>query len=123
MVACKNTECLNYAAPFQSDGAADLPACPVCGDPLQPITDAEIAAIAAARPVCDPEPTLPDPMIALREQRDTLLAGCDWTQLPDSPLADATRAAWATYRQQLRNYPDQPGFDPLNPPAWPTPPA
>lgn len=59
----------------------------------------------------------------IRVKRDGMLAACDWTQMPDSPLADATKTAWATYRQQLRDYPDQTGFDPLNPPAWPTPPA
>lgn len=36
-------------------------------------------------------------------KRNRLLAESDWTQLPDSPLPDAGRAAWATYRQQLRD--------------------
>ena len=62
-------------------------------------------------------------LAAIKTQRDSLLAGCDWTQAADSPLDDTTKAAWKTYRQQLRGYPDQTGFDPLNPPAWPVPPA
>lgn len=40
-----------------------------------------------------------------REQRNAKLTVCDWTQLPDAPV-DA--AAWATYRQALRDITDQP---------------
>ena len=36
----------------------------------------------------------------VRAERNKLLADCDWTQLPDAPV-DA--AAWATYRQALRD--------------------
>ena len=43
-----------------------------------------------------------------REQRDVLLAASDWTQLPDVP--EATREAWAVYRQALRDVPQQDGF-------------
>lgn len=39
----------------------------------------------------------------VRSIRNTLLAQSDWTQLPDSPLTDAKRAEWATYRQALRD--------------------
>lgn len=38
----------------------------------------------------------------MRIQRDRLLAQSDWTQLPD---ATVDKAAWATYRQALRNFP------------------
>lgn len=41
----------------------------------------------------------------VRTERDLLLANCDWTQLSDSPLTDAKKAEWATYRQQLRDFP------------------
>ena len=57
----------------------------------------------------------------LRFQRDKLLIKSDWTQLPDSPLSDAKKLEWATYRQQLRDIPQADGFDPLNP-EWPTQP-
>ncbi len=30
----------------------------------------------------------------LRALRDRRLTACDWTQVPDSPLSDAERAAW-----------------------------
>jgi len=39
---------------------------------------------------------------AIRAERDRMLDASDWTQLPDAPV-DA--AAWATYRQQLRDLP------------------
>ncbi len=39
----------------------------------------------------------------MRIYRDGLLAQCDWTQAADDPTGDAT--AWATYRQELRDFP------------------
>jgi hypothetical protein len=36
----------------------------------------------------------------IRAERNAKLAACDWTQLPDAP---ADTAAWATYRQELRD--------------------
>lgn len=42
-----------------------------------------------------------------RTQRNALLMQSDWTQLPDAPV-DA--AAWATYRQALRDISAQEGF-------------
>jgi hypothetical protein len=41
----------------------------------------------------------------IREQRDKLLQACDWTQAKDSPLSDEVQAAWAAYRQTLRDLP------------------
>ena len=38
--------------------------------------------------------------------RSSELAKTDWTQLPDSPV---DKAAWATYRQALRDLPAQGG--------------
>jgi hypothetical protein len=40
----------------------------------------------------------------IRAERNKLLVESDWTQLPDAPV-DA--AAWATYRQALRDVTDQ----------------
>ncbi len=39
----------------------------------------------------------------MRVQRDRLLRLSDYTQLADSSVASV--AAWATYRQQLRDFP------------------
>lgn len=38
----------------------------------------------------------------MRRYRNRLLAGSDWTQLPD---AQCNKTAWATYRQALRDFP------------------
>jgi hypothetical protein len=49
--------------------------------------------------------------------RNEKLAESDWTQLSDS---NVDKSAWATYRQELRDIPSQPGF-PLEV-VWPTQP-
>ena len=49
----------------------------------------------------------------IRARRNTMLAECDWTQLPDAPV-DA--AVWAVYRQALRDITTQ--ADPFNI-VWP----
>ena len=43
----------------------------------------------------------------LRVNRNRMLAECDWTQLPDAPV---DKAAWAGYRQALRDLPAQGGI-------------
>ena len=45
---------------------------------------------------------------SVRAKRGKLLNASDWTQLPDVPLE--TKAAWAVYRQALRDVTEQPGF-------------
>lgn len=47
---------------------------------------------------------------AIRTERDRLLTASDWTQLTDSPLTETDRLAWAEYRQELRNVPQQADF-------------
>lgn len=42
-----------------------------------------------------------------RQSRDQMLKDSDWTQIADST---ADKAAWATYRQALRDVPAQSGF-------------
>jgi len=41
----------------------------------------------------------------LRNKRNELLKQSDWTQINDSPLSDAKKQEWATYRQSLRDLP------------------
>jgi hypothetical protein len=48
------------------------------------------------------------------------LIASDWTQLPDAPLSATQKTAWATYRQALRDLPDQEAW-PLV--TWPQKPA
>jgi len=43
----------------------------------------------------------------IRNQRLYRLQSCDWTVAVDSPLTDAKKAEWATYRQALRDLPSQ----------------
>jgi hypothetical protein len=43
----------------------------------------------------------------VRTKRNKLLAECDWTQVADAPV---DQAAWATYRQALRDITEQDGF-------------
>lgn len=54
-----------------------------------------------------------------RIKRNTLLAACDWTQLPDVP-SWVNVQAWRTYRQKLRDITTQTGFPDRV--EWPTPP-
>jgi len=53
-----------------------------------------------------------------KSERNLRLAACDWTQVPDAPV---DHQAWAVYRQQLRDLPEN-TEDPRHP-VWPTPPA
>lgn len=43
----------------------------------------------------------------VRGERDRLLKASDWTQVADAPV---DQSAWATYRQALRDIPQQAGF-------------
>lgn len=44
---------------------------------------------------------------AIRSDRNKRLSDCDWTQLSDAPV---DKAAWAAYRQELRDISGQTGF-------------
>jgi len=45
----------------------------------------------------------PDYTAKHRAMRNTMLSGSDWTQGVDSPLSDAKKLEWQTYRQALRD--------------------
>jgi hypothetical protein len=66
------------------------------------ITAEELAVKAAAM------------LINVRMQRNILLTASDWTQVADAPV---DKAAWATYRQALRDITAQAGFP--NDVTWP----
>jgi len=66
----------------------------------------------------------PEPLVDLeklaadiRAERNQLLTESDWTQMPDAPV---DQAAWATYRQALRDISQQAGFP--TDITWPTEP-
>lgn len=44
---------------------------------------------------------------SIRATRRNKLTESDWTQFADSPLIDKKKAEWATYRQALRDLPQQ----------------
>jgi hypothetical protein len=52
-----------------------------------------------------------------RKRRNKLLSSSDWTQVADAPV---DKAAWATYRQELRDISAQAGFPATV--VWPTQP-
>ena len=80
-----------------------------------PMTDEQIAAHEASAASADLD------FGFIRNLRNNMLQGCDWTQAADSPLSDEKKAEWATYRQELRDYPSQ--SDKVSTmPEWPTPP-
>ena len=54
---------------------------------------------------------------SVRTERNRRLAACDWTQLADAPVDNL---AWAVYRQELRDVPNQPSFPVTI--IWPTQP-
>lgn len=61
--------------------------------------------------------------ISNRVERDRLLSESDWTQGSDSPLSDADKALWATYRTQLRDITTHENWPELEDADWPTKPS
>ena len=79
-------------------------------------TDEEKAAAAKLVEDADKDFT------SVRLSRNQRLAGTDWTQGADSPLSNSKKAEWATYRQELRDYPSTASkVSELG--AWPTEPS
>jgi hypothetical protein len=83
------TQKIQQKSPEFIDGS-----CFVSWDIIQK-TDDEIAADTAQK------------SFEIRNQRNQRLSACDWTQLADAPV---DKAAWASYRQALRDIPSQVGF-------------
>ncbi len=55
--------------------------------------------------------------------RNNLLKHSDYTQFNDSPLSDEEKAAWATYRQELRDLMSNlDGLDHVDEVTWPVEP-
>jgi hypothetical protein len=61
-----------------------------------------------------------DRMAYVRHVRDLLMGLTDWTQANDAPLSESQQAAWATYRQALRDLPSV--YSGEGPIPWPTAP-
>jgi len=64
-------------------------------------------------------------MVELKAKRDLFIQKTDWTQLidvvPSGRLAAEEQVDWATYRQQLADFPTT--IDVIADAVWPTPPA
>jgi hypothetical protein len=56
----------------------------------------------------------------IRNERQKLLTNSDWTQLNNAPLTSERVSAWATYRQELRDIPQE--FDDPDFVIWPNQP-
>jgi DNA replication initiation complex subunit (GINS family) len=56
----------------------------------------------------------------IRAERTAKLAATDWTQLPDAPLTEEEKQAWADYRQALRDLSES--FTTVDQVVWPTEP-
>jgi hypothetical protein len=69
-----------------------------------------------------PSPTLTDAekLALVRNERNNRLFASDWTQLPDASLA-INKAAWAIYRQALRDLPKN--INDINNVIYPIPPS
>lgn len=52
-----------------------------------------------------PQPSTDDLWKEIRSKRDELLAACDWSVLPDSPLTSTDLATAKQYRNTLRQIP------------------
>lgn len=65
--------------------------------------------------------TIPDAALLerMRAERNHLLTQSDWTQTADNPMSNT--AAWATWRQQLRDFPAT--WTPADTVDFPDPPA
>lgn len=57
----------------------------------------------------------------IRKYRDYLITKTDWTQMTDAPLTDDKKAEFATYRQALRDIPQNVGDPDLV--VWPEKPT
>ena len=55
----------------------------------------------------------------IRSKRANLLRSSDWTQMQDSPLSEEQKAAWATYRQALRDMTDTQQVNSVEEIVWP----
>lgn len=67
------------------------------------LVEGELMSIKAKRWMEKPEAVKE----SLRPERNRLLAASDWTQLNDTTLPEKAIAAWAAYRQDLRNLTDE----------------
>jgi len=102
-------------AGFFEEGTHTLPSdvVPVTAEAHQQLMDSQSAGMVIVAndngepiAIARPGPSAEEALVDLRQRRDTMLTACDWTQLPDVVMATDLRAAWAAYRQALRDLPE-----------------
>lgn len=71
----------------------------------QCLTDWDTAKAKYEEQIKEPVYTESDYEVTFRHHRNFLLVSTDWTQLNDSPLTDAKKTEYRTYRQALRDMP------------------
>lgn len=57
-----------------------------------------------------PAPTTEEVAAQVRSQRDAMIAETDYLMMSDYPISDEDKALVETYRQELRDIPEQEGF-------------
>ena len=93
---------------YQADGPAQEGDLEFPGEPMgsfyEPVKDTETGVISLVE---NTQAKLDAAWTALRTERNRRLAASDWTQLVDSHLSQEKKDAWAAYRQELRDLPDE----------------
>ena len=100
---------VDAAASIASDGGL------YAVSPMPPRLVMQLLREMQARPAPD------ERMSYMRHVRDILVGLTDWTQATDAPLSPEQRAAWATYRQALRDLPAN--YSGEGPIPWPQTPG
>lgn len=77
---------------------------------LLPAEELKVSRLLGALATAEAPAPSTSPAATARRKRDSLLRSSDWTQAADFPYGQATQAAWAAYRQALREVPQQAGF-------------
>lgn len=90
-----------YWQPAEGD---DYTSPPRYMDTLGPLPDGAVTE----RPE-KPAPTVPALFTSLRAERDRRIAATDYLVMPDYPLTEEAKATVSTYRQALRDLPQQAG--------------
>lgn len=85
------------------------------GGTYREMDDAEYAAVCAEK-AANAEAEAKEEAVEMAQHR---LTASDWTQLSDTGLTDACKAAFVTYRTSLRAIRKNPTVDP----TWPTKPT
>lgn len=67
-----------------------------------------------------PEPTTEEVAAQVRAQRDSMIAQTDYLMMSDYPISEEDKTLLETYRQALRDIPEQEGFP--SEVEWPTAP-